>query len=47
MLLIGNAPEKIFLLTGTAGAGKSSLREIFERIMGLKNVMNCTGLTAA
>jgi P4 family phage/plasmid primase-like protien len=38
LLLTGNAAQRVFLLVGTAGAGKSSLMEIFERIIGLQNV---------
>jgi phage/plasmid-associated DNA primase len=38
LLLTGNAAQRVVLLTGRAGTGKSSLMEIFERIVGLQNV---------
>jgi P4 family phage/plasmid primase-like protien len=38
-LLLGkNSAQRILLLTGTAGGGKSTLVEILERIIGLENV---------
>lgn len=38
LLLGGNAAQKIFLITGTPGGGKSTLLEIFETILGLENI---------
>ena len=38
LLLTGNSAQRIMLLTGTAGGGKSTLAEIVENIIGAKNV---------
>jgi putative DNA primase/helicase len=38
LLLGGNPAQRVFILTGTAGAGKSTLMKIFERIVGINNV---------
>jgi P4 family phage/plasmid primase-like protien len=38
MLMGRNAAQKLLLLTGTAGGGKSTLVTIIERIIGLENV---------
>jgi P4 family phage/plasmid primase-like protien len=38
LLLTGNSAQRIMLLTGTAGGGKSTLLEIIEKIIGLENV---------
>lgn len=37
-LLGGNLAQKLLILTGTAGGGKSTLLEILEKILGLENV---------
>ena len=38
ILLTGNAAQRVLLLTGRAGTGKSSFMEILERIAGWQNV---------
>jgi len=38
LLLTGNSAQRIMILTGTAGGGKSTIAEIVEKIIGTQNV---------